>query len=327
LEFGIKNILVFNWYDMLPEAIGLGVYRRSTSHLRSSMIEFLLGVDGGGTGTRVIVARPDGCLLARGEAGPSALGQGITAAWMQVQKAIAAGFAQAGLARPDWKHCAMSAGLSGVHNTQQRAAFLATLPPLAKVILETDGFTTLVGAHTGKPGLIVAAGTGSVGEALQADGSHVVVGGWGFPVGDEGGGSWLGIHAVRLAQAAMDSRAPTGPLARKVWGHCGATRQDIFAWSAQAAQFAYAQVATLVFECEDSDPAAASLLTHAAGELEAVAYALDPQRTLPVVICGSIGIKLKNRMDPDLLRRCVEPAMGPAQGALWLLQQSLGGKS
>ncbi|MBC7919382.1 MAG: ATPase [Rhodoferax sp.] len=294
------------------------------------MIDFLLAVDGGGTGTRVILTRPDGSMLARGEAGPSALGQGISAAWVQIQKAIAAAFAQAGLPQPqtpsDWQRCAMAAGLSGVHNTSSRDALMAELPPLAHVVLKTDGYTMLVGAHAGQPGLIVAAGTGSVGEVLHADRSHSVVGGWGFPVGDEGSGSWLGIHAVRIAQAAMDGRVTAGPLARKVWSHCGDNRQDMAAWSAQAAQFAYAQVAPLVFECEDSDPAAAALLAQAARDLEAVAYTLDPQRSLPVAICGSIGNKLKGRMAPELRSRCVEAAMGPAEGALWLLQQSLGGK-
>lgn len=295
------------------------------------MVEFLLGVDGGGTGTRVIVARPDGSVLARGEAGPSALGQGISAAWVQVQKAIAAGFKQAGLAQPqtpsDWQRCAMAAGLSGIHNLQQRDAFQAELPPFAKVVLETDGYTMLIGAHSGKPGLVVAAGTGSVGEVLRADGSHAVVGGWGFPVGDEGSGSWLGIHAVRIAQAAMDGRTSAGMLAQKVWAFCGATRQDMAAWCAKAGQFAYAQVAPLVFECENADRQADALLAQAARDLEAVAYALDPQRALPVAICGSIGNRLKSRMAPELQGRCVEPAMGPAEGALWLLQQSLGAKS
>lgn len=291
------------------------------------MVEFLLGVDGGGTGTRVILARPDGSLLARGEAGPSALGQGVPAAWVQVQKAIASAFVQAGLAQPEWPRCAMAAGLSGIHNLQQRDAFRAELPPLAQVVLETDGYTMLIGAHSGQPGLIVAAGTGSVGEVLRPDGSHAVVGGWGFPVGDEGSGSWLGIHAVRIAQAAMDGRTIAGPLARKVFGHCGADRQDMAAWCAKAGQFAYAQVAPLVFECEESDPLAAGLLAQAARDLEAVAYALDPQRNLPVAICGSIGNKLKGRMAQELQDRCVDAAMGPAEGALWLLQQSLGGKS
>jgi glucosamine kinase len=173
---------------------------------------------------------------------------------------------------------------------------------------------------------MVAAGTGSVGEVLRSDGGHAVVSGWGFPVGDEGSGAWLGLNAVRIAMCAMDGRAPVGRLAQSVWAHCGSTRHEMAVWAAQSAQFAYAQVAPLVFECADSDPAAANLLVQAAQDLESVASALDPEGRLPVVLCGSIGKKLKDRMSPALRQRCVEAAMGPVEGALWLLKKSLEGK-
>ena len=45
------------------------------------MVEFLLGVDGGGTSTRALLARRDGPVIGQGQAGPSALGQGITQAY------------------------------------------------------------------------------------------------------------------------------------------------------------------------------------------------------------------------------------------------------
>jgi glucosamine kinase len=63
-----------------------------------------------------------------------------------------------------------------------------------------------LGAHGGGPGAIVAAGTGSIDEALRHDGEHVSVGGWGYPVGDEGSGAWLGMCAMREAQLASDGR-------------------------------------------------------------------------------------------------------------------------
>ena len=40
-------------------------------------IRFALGVDGGGTGTRVRLWTSAGALIGHGEAGPSALGQGV----------------------------------------------------------------------------------------------------------------------------------------------------------------------------------------------------------------------------------------------------------
>jgi glucosamine kinase len=286
------------------------------------MVEFLVGVDGGGSGTRVKLARPNGFVLSQGAGGPSALGQGVNNAWMQVRNAIAAAFAGAGLPQPDWPQIALAAGLSGAHTKVLSDAFRAELPPFGKVLLETDGYTMLIGAHAGRPGVLVASGTGSVGEVLRTDRSHAVAGGWGFPVGDEGSGSWLGLHAVRAAQAAMDGRAAVGPLARKVWGFCGQTRQDLAAWCAKSAQFAYAQVAPLVFECEDCDPVAGRLLAQAAQDLESIADTLDPAGSLPVAVCGSIGARLQRRMCQELRDRCVEAVMGPADGALWLLQQS-----
>lgn len=286
------------------------------------MIEYFLAVDGGGTGTRTLIARPDGTQLARGEAGPSALGQGVTAAWQQVRQAVEAGSLRAGIDPLPWARCAMAIGLSGMQNPVNRAAFLALLPPMSKVISATDGYIMLLGAHAGRPGLVVAAGTGSVGEALHADGRHSVVGGWGFPVGDEGSGAWIGLNAVRHAQAAMDGRAPTGILAQRVWSHCGATSQDMAAWVARSAQLAYAQVAPLVFECEFADPTAARLLALATQELELIALALDPRRTLPVAIGGSIGERLKSRMNEGLRQRFVQSAMGPIEGALLMLQKS-----
>ncbi len=217
----------------------------------------------------------------------------------------------------------MAAGLSGAHNESLRTAFLAQLPPMAKVVVVTDSYTMLLGAHAGEPGMIVAAGTGSVGEALYADGRHAVVGGWGFPVGDKGSGAWMGLNAVNVAQAAMDGSAPAGTLARCIWTHCGATRQDMAEWVARSGQFAYAQLAPLVFDCASSDSAAAELLAQATHELESIAYALDPRRTLPIVVCGSIGEMLKDRMTSDLRERFALAAMGPAEGALLMLKKSL----
>lgn len=288
------------------------------------MVEFYVGVDGGGSGTRALLARPDGSVISRGEAGPSALGQGIDAAWEQVGLAISAAFLQSGLAQPDWSRIALAAGLSGVHTESLRDAFRAKLPPLGKLLLETDGYTMLIGAHAGQPGVVVAAGTGSVGEVLRKDRSHAVAGGWGFPVGDEGSGSWLGLRAMQIAQAALDGRAPTGALAHRVWDHCGKHRQDLAVWCATAGQFAYAQLAPLVFDCADRDPAAFKLLERAAQELESLADTLDPSRTLPVAICGSIGVRLQSKMTPHLCARTVEASMNPAEGALWLLAHTVG---
>ena len=287
------------------------------------MVEFLIGVDGGGTATRAFLARRDGAVIGRGQAGPSALGQGIAAAWSQVELAVRKAFDSARVTVPAWDRCALAAGLSGVSNHPWRDAFIARNIGFDPLVAETDSFIMLLGAHGGKPGAIVAAGTGSMGEVLRPDGTRSTVGGWGFPVGDEGSGAWLGLHAVRIAQCALDGRANPGTLAHRVWDACGSNRDTLQAWCDNARQFAFAQLAPAVFDCEPTDPAAAHLLSRAVHALEAIALAIDPQGRLPLAVCGSVGRRLAPRLSPAVRSRLVEAQSAPAVGALTLIRQSV----
>lgn len=286
-------------------------------------IEFLIGIDGGGSGTRSLLSDRNGSLLGRGQAGPSALGQGVDAAWVQLRLAVQAAFADAGLALPAWRQCALGAGLSGAGIQSWRQAFLSGNIGFAHLVLESDSFATLLGAHGGCPGAIVAAGTGSVGEALYADGSRRIVGGWGFPYGDEGSGAWLGLQAVRQAQFAIDGRAPVGDLVRQVWRICGAERPALQTWSRQAGQFAFAQLAPIVFACADGDAAAAAILDQAVAALNTLALALDPPGELPLTVSGSVGLRLAGRLAPELRSRCVAAAGDAASGALTLIRRAM----
>ncbi len=286
-------------------------------------IRYIIGVDGGGTGTRARLAAPDGAVLGQGDAGPSALGQGVTQAWVHIQRAVAHAFEAAGLPPAVPAVCAIGLGLSGAHVPSRREAFLSVAPAYAKVLLTDDGSTSLYGAMAGRPGAVVACGTGSIGEALQADGRRVTVGGWGFGLGDEGSGAWLGLRAVRHAHRAQDGRAAAGALAEAVWAVTGRSREAMLAWSERANQASYAQLAPLVFELEARDAFAAVLLREAVQAIEQHARALDPSGTLPLVVTGSIGLRLKDRLAPAMQQRLVEAAGDSADGALVLLRQAL----
>lgn len=65
--------------------------------------------------------------------------------------------------------------------------------------------TTLAGGHAGRRGEIVAVGTGTIGlAALDANDVRRTANGWGFSVGDENGGAWLGSRAMGLEPDAFD---------------------------------------------------------------------------------------------------------------------------
>ena len=72
---------------------------------------------------------------------------------------------------------------------------LERLPhPFRSVIYIHDATIACIGAHGGRDGGIVIVGTGSVGFAV-VEGREFRIGGYGFPISDEGSGADLGLHA------------------------------------------------------------------------------------------------------------------------------------
>ncbi len=286
------------------------------------MIDYLIGVDGGGTGTRVRLARfsPHGVVeLAQGASGPSGLGLGIARAWASVQDAVAQAFAVAGIEQPSLDRIAIGLGLAGVHNRQWAQAFEQANPGYAALRLETDAFSTLLGAHGGRPGAIVAIGTGSVGEVLQPDGTRREVGGWGFPAGDEASGGWIGLAAINHIEQVLDGRRPGGAFADAVVDACGGNRAAIQVWLGQATQTTYATLAPLVLQHAD-DPAARAILVQAGEEAAAIARALDPDGRLPLALCGGLGSALRDWLPPALAARARAPEGDSARGALRMIE-------
>jgi glucosamine kinase len=212
--------------------------------------------------------------------------------------------------------------MAGVHNKQWAAEFVAANPGYAAIRLETDGYTTVMGAHAGAPGAIVAIGTGSVGEVLFADGTRREVGGWGFPAGDEASGGWIGLRAINHIQQVLDGRCEGSSFADSVIEACGAIgsnkRDAIQVWLGKASQTAYASLAPLVLQ-HAGDPVARAILLDAGSEVAAIAHALDPEGKLPLALCGGLGNALRDFLPSGLLARVTPPQGDSAQGALRMI--------
>ncbi|AKM41963.1 ATPase [Burkholderia contaminans] len=282
---------------------------------------FAIGIDGGGTGTRAVLADRHGRELAQGRGGPSGLGLGIERAWASIGAACADAFTQAGYAL-DWSQCALGCGLAGVNNAAWLAAFRAQAP-LGALAVESDAYTTVVGAHGGAPGLIVALGTGSIAAALDAAGACRIAGGFGFPSGDEASGAWLGVRALAYAQQALDGRVPRDAFANALLAETGAQDRDaLVQWSCDANQTIYARLAPIVF-AHRSHPVAGALIAQAGDEIGKMIDALDPQQALPVALCGGLADALAPAVPARHAARLRAPLDDSAHGALRLALQAL----
>ncbi|KVN28324.1 ATPase [Burkholderia stagnalis] len=286
-------------------------------------ILYAIGIDGGGTGTRAVLADRQGRELAQGRGGPSGLGLGIERAWASIGVACADAFTRAGVAF-DWSRCALGCGLAGVNNAGWLAAFRAQAP-LDALAVESDAYTTVVGAHGGAPGLIVALGTGSIAAALDAAGACRIAGGFGFPSGDEASGAWLGMRALAYAQQALDGRAPRDAFAGALLAETGAADRDaLVAWSCDANQTAYARLAPLAF-AHRTHPYAAALIAQAGDEIGKMIDALDPLHALPVALCGGLADALAPAVPARHAARLRAPLEDSAHGALRLALAVAGG--
>jgi N-acetylglucosamine kinase-like BadF-type ATPase len=158
----------------------------------------MIGLDIGGTKTRGIKV-VDGEVVADVEVG-SANVQNVT------RETAAANLAElfgqldaAGVTR-------VFAGAGGI-DTEADAQALADLirphAPRARVNVVHDS-RLLLAAGGARTGVAVIAGTGSAAWGVNADGEEARAGGWGYLLGDEGSGYWLGREAVRYSLHRMN---------------------------------------------------------------------------------------------------------------------------
>ncbi|WP_295816070.1 BadF/BadG/BcrA/BcrD ATPase family protein [uncultured Deinococcus sp.] len=248
----------------------------------------LLGLDAGGSGTKWALTR-DGQVVAGGVTPPFTAALLDTPAGTQALAALAAALP----GRPAGVH----AGVAGLSASSARAAAvghaLAELLALDASRVRVEGDLDLAyRAHLGAgEGILLYAGTGAVAYHVAQGGAVTRAGGYGYRIGDDGGGFSMGRAALRLLTDALDrGEVPAGPLAEEVGQLTGGLDWDslrAFVYGTPGAA-AVAQLAPAVGRAaEAGDPQAAALLTTAAGDLATLARRVQARvGPLPVTATG-----------------------------------------
>jgi glucosamine kinase len=172
----------------------------------------VLGIDGGGTNTRAVIADGDRVLGRATSGSIKRLRVGAEAAEMNLRGLLRDALDAAGVSSVE----AVSAGVAS-----------ATMPGVAEWITEVfrdfgmhksevvgDEVIALDAAFQGGPGILQIAGTGTNCIGRTATGELESAGGYSSTLGDEGSGYWIGLHAIRQGLNAWDRGEPTMILKR-----------------------------------------------------------------------------------------------------------------
>ncbi|MCZ8100558.1 MAG: N-acetylglucosamine kinase [Burkholderiales bacterium] len=284
-----------------------------------------LGVDGGGTGCRARLESADGTVLGAGIAGPATTRLGLEAAMAAVETACLAALAEAGLSFDTAAHVHCGVGLAGMGRKGAREALEARPHPFASIAFASDGLVACIGAHAGLDGGIVIVGTGTCGLG-RVGAQELRVGGYGFPISDEGSGADLGLQAIRLALRALDGRIDRTALLNDVLSRFDDDPFEAVAWMDRASATDYATFAPLVMRHADNgDPLGRRIVQGAAEQVDGLVRALVERGAPRIALIGGLSSAIEPWLAPDVRRR-LKPLDGDAvSGAIRLAQERLGG--
>src|SRR5207244_5439169 len=94
----------------------------------------------------------------------------------------------------------------------------------AKILVVNDALIALQAGVGHDPGIVIVSGTGSIAYGRNGRGEASRAGGWGYVLGDEGSGYWIGRLALRAVVRHADGRGRSTSLTPRLLAHFGAER-------------------------------------------------------------------------------------------------------
>src|SRR6266849_3774717 len=181
-------------------------------------MRYVLGIDAGGTKTRALLADETGQVVG------TALGGGAnlkTHGELEVEKVLHH-VAEVAESRAGFRPEAVALGIAGADRPHDQAVLAGVFKRIGfkiHVVITNDARIAFVAGSDKRVGLALVCGTGSIAWGRNARGEIARAGGWGWHLGDEGSGFWIGERAIREVLCAADGRGPATSLDRPLFEH------------------------------------------------------------------------------------------------------------
>ena len=310
------------------------------------MTLIVVGVDGGGTKTRAMVADERGTPISTIEAPGSAVRPGEA----ERSADIIADAVRDALASAAMTHVVpkvVCVGVAGVGRDTERQALwqaLASRELAEEIVVHADATVAIDDAFGDGAGVLLIAGTGSVAFGRGPTGAVGRCGGWGPTIGDEGGGAWIGRRALSIVTAAADGREPDTALTGAILTAAEVNgASELIPWAATATPAVLASLVPTIMSVADAGDLRANALVSLATEelvlhVRTLARQLfgDERAAIPVAMTGGLlgkGSLLRKRVEHRLKsavpgaqvrQEPVDAARGAVKGALRFLGMPVG---
>ncbi|MGI2293170.1 N-acetylglucosamine kinase [Paenibacillus sp. GXUN7292] len=306
-------------------------------------MSYVIGIDGGGTKTEVVIADLELTELHRFSAGAINLNGKSEAGVQQSFQDIASQMISRNM---DWADCKYAAiGAAGISNPLVKAQlekFVREMGYTGPLTIVGDQVTALYGAHRagkGSSGVILIAGTGSICFGKSKSGSMHRVGGFGYLLDDEGSGYSIGRDILSAVLQASDGRAEPTIFQQLVFEKLQlSTIQEIvgFVYAPSTSKGDIAAIAPLLSTALDAhDHAALKIADKSAASLVELVIPIMNQfgaeEGAPIAFAGSVLLK-NNRIQKAVVEQlrmhypqilCYPAKQDAAFGAVLLAAEQL----
>ncbi len=302
----------------------------------------VLGIDVGGTKTVCLLADADERIIAEArDEGANLQGAGELALEKVLHTVMEKTLDGTGVIPS-----AICLGIAGVDRASDEAVVRSIMTRIgykARILIVNDALIALQAGIGDAPGIVIVSGTGSIAYGRNDHAEASRAGGWGYVLGDEGSGYWIGRSALRAVLRAADHRGPRTMLTAMLLDHFNVTQPQLLLHEIYHHHLKPSAIGALASCVHDAfnqgDAAAATILRGAADELEGAALSVARRLELTgeaftFVLAGGIfravpwlAEELRRRL-PSTAPRSVTMLLDrePAEGAVTLaLQEAAGG--
>lgn len=284
-------------------------------------MELYIGIDAGGTHTRARLVSGDGKVLGFGEAGAANTPFGLERGLRAVEQACLQAVTSAGLTEDYLSSIRAGLGMAGLN----RRGILQGLKdydfPFKSMAFASDAAIANLGAHAGADGAVVIVGTGSIGFGRVGE-RVFTIGGYGFPVSDEGSGAELGLRAIRRALWARDGRIEHSALTREVLDHFHGSAGEIVDWTASATPADYGAFAPMVLDHAYAGDAIAELIVQgSARRIDEIVRTLFDLGAPHCCLMGGVADRIADWLAVSIRKRLRTPLGDALDGAILLARK------